>query len=53
MGTDDSKVGFFTDFVVLVISFMGAIAIVVKYYFEAVWQQYKNPVAFYKSIILQ
>ena len=31
------SVGFFTDFVVLVISIMGAIAILFKYYFESVW----------------
>lgn len=30
---------------------MGTIAIIIKYYFEAVWQNYKNPVAFYKSIV--
>jgi len=52
-GSDSSSVGFFVNFVVLVISIMGAVAIVIKYYFEAVWQQYKNPVAFYKSMILR
>ena len=35
----------------LVISFMGAVAIIAKYYFKAIWSRYKNPVAFYKSII--
>ena len=30
---------------------MGAIAIIAKYYFKAIWSRYKNPVAFYKSII--
>jgi len=30
---------------------MGSIAIILKYYFESVWQNYKNPVAFYKIIV--
>ena len=34
-----------------IISFMGGIAIALKYYFESVWLNYKNPVAFYKIIV--
>ena len=30
---------------------MGAMAIFLKFYFESVWQNYKNPVAFYKIIV--
>ena len=33
-GTDLVTVGFFTDFVVLVVSIMGALAVMIKYYFE-------------------
>ena len=50
-GRDVSQVGFFTDFVVLAVSSMGAVAIVMKYSFEAVWMNYRNPVAFYKAIV--
>ncbi len=51
-GTDTSSVSFFTDLVVALVSFMGFIAIILKYYFESIWQQYKNPVAFYKSMVM-
>ena len=30
---------------------MGVMAIILKFYFESVWQNYKNPVAFYKIIV--
>lgn len=36
---------------VLVVSIMGACAILLKFYFESIWQNYKNPVAFYKNIV--
>lgn len=42
----------FTQLIVLVISVMGAVAIFAKFYFKAVWSQYKNPVAFYKSMTM-
>ena len=32
-------------------SVMGEVAIITKFYFEAVWQNYKNPVAFYKAVV--
>lgn len=50
-GRDISSVGFFDDFVVLVVSVMGVFAILLKYYFESIWQNYKNPVAFYKNMV--
>ena len=42
---------FFTDIIVFIASFMGGIAILIKYYFESIWQNYKNPMAFYKTIV--
>ena len=45
---DDS---FFTDLTVMLVSLMGGAAIVIKWYFECVWQNFKNPVAFYKQLI--
>ena len=42
---------YFSQIIVLVISLMGIVAIILKFYFEAVWQNYKNPVAFYKAIV--
>ena len=50
-GRDVSGVGYFTQFIVFVISLNGAGAIILKYYFESVWQNYQKPVAFYKSIV--
>ena len=42
---------FITDIIVFRGSLMGAIGIVLKFYFESIWQNYKNPVAFYKTIV--
>ena len=33
------------------ISILGCVAIILKYYFESVWYDFKNPVAFYKIIV--
>ena len=46
-----TNTGYFTDFVVFIVSVMGAVGIIFKYYFEAIWLNYKNPVAFYKTIV--
>ena len=50
-GTKLLKDEFFTDIIVFIVSFMGGIAITLKYYFESIWQNYKNPMAFYKTIV--
>ena len=42
------KEGFFTDLIITIVSLMGIFAIIFKYYFESVWQNFKNPVMFYK-----
>ena len=51
-GDQFMKDDLFTQLIVLVISVMGALAIFAKFYFKAVWSQYKNPVAFYKSMTM-
>lgn len=47
-GRDFSDSTFVTDLVVFLISIMGIVAIIVKFYFQCIWNNYKNPVAFYK-----
>ena len=47
-GRDFSDSTFITDLVVFFISVMGIVAIIVKFYFQCIWNNYKNPVAFYK-----
>lgn len=42
---------FVTDLIVFGISFMGCIAIIVKFYFQCIWNNYKDPVAFYKMLV--
>ena len=42
---------FTTDLVIFLTAIIGAVAIVFKFYFESVWMQYKNPVAFYKVLV--
>ena len=50
-GTTLLKDEFFTDIIVCIVSIMGGIAIILKYYFESIWQNYKNPMAFYKTVV--
>ena len=40
-----------TDIVVFFISMMGVVAIIVKFYFQCIWNNYKDPVAFYKMLV--
>ena len=46
-----ADIGFDSRLVICIVSVMGIIAIIFKFYFESVWQNYKNPVAFYKIIV--
>jgi len=50
-GTQFDSSALFTDNIVFTLSMMGCIAIFFKYYFESVWQDYQNPVEFYKVLI--
>ena len=50
-GRSFTAVSYFTDVFVFLISILGCVAIILKYYFESVWYDFKNPVAFYKIIV--
>lgn len=49
--TEKDGSDFTTDLVIFLVTIIGAVAIVMKFYFESVWQNYKNPVAFYKVLV--
>ena len=42
---------FLTDGVTMVVSVMGAFSIIIKFYFESVWMNFKNPIMFYKQLV--
>ena len=50
-GQQAKSTGYTADFVVFIVSIMGAVAILMKYYFQSIWLNYKNPVAFYKTTV--
>lgn len=44
---------FLTDTVTMLVSIMGAMSIIIKFYFESVWMNFKNPIMFYKQLVQQ
>ena len=41
----------FTEWIIMIISILGMLAIILKYRMEATWRHYDNPVKFYRKIL--
>jgi len=50
-GTNNTESFYVTRMLVLLTTIFGLFAIIMKFWLEANWQNYKNPIAFYKTLV--
>ena len=52
-GIDSGVTGYIPNLIIALVSLIALFAIFIKYRLQAVWSQYKDPVAFFKKIVKQ